>query len=97
MRKFLYYSMKEFVTPGKVGEGNLYERVLKIKLPCFNLNWKKNVSTISEIMGKYLPNVEKWEKLKKEIESTDREIDKRVYELYGLTEEEIKIVEESLD
>ena len=27
------------------------------------------------------------------IESTDRQIDKLVYELYGLTEEEIKIVE----
>jgi hypothetical protein len=27
------------------------------------------------------------------IDSTDRQIDKLVYELYGLTEEEIKIVE----
>ncbi len=27
------------------------------------------------------------------IESTDKEIDKMVYELYGLTEEEVKIVE----
>ena len=96
MRKFLYYSMKEFVTPGKVGDGNLYERILKIKLPCFNLNWEKNVSTINDIMQKYLPNVEKWEKLKKEIEKTDKEIDQKVYELYGLTEEEIKIIEESV-
>jgi len=29
----------------------------------------------------------------REIESTDKAIDKLVYELYGLTEEEIKIVE----
>jgi len=29
----------------------------------------------------------------REIETTDREIDRFVYELYGLTEEEIKIVE----
>ena len=33
------------------------------------------------------------ERLAREISSTDREIDKLVYELYGLTEEEIKIVE----
>ena len=33
------------------------------------------------------------EKLKREIEATDKQIDTRVYELYGLTEEEIKIVE----
>jgi hypothetical protein len=31
--------------------------------------------------------------LDREIERTDAEIDRRVYSLYGLTEEEIKIVE----
>lgn len=31
--------------------------------------------------------------LQRQIEATDREIDQLVYELYGLTEEEIKIVE----
>lgn len=34
--------------------------------------------------------------LKAAIEKTDKEIDRIVYELYGLTEEEIKIVEESV-
>jgi hypothetical protein len=33
--------------------------------------------------------------VKREIESTDRAIDRLVYELYGLTEEEIKVVEGS--
>lgn len=31
--------------------------------------------------------------LQQEINHTDKEIDKMVYELYGLTEEEIRIVE----
>ncbi len=31
--------------------------------------------------------------VKREIESTDKAIDRLVYELYGLSEEEIKIVE----
>ena len=31
--------------------------------------------------------------IRREIESTDRAIDRLVYELYGLTEEEIRIVE----
>ena len=30
-----------------------------------------------------------------EIETTDRQIDQLVYELYGLTDEEIRIVEEA--
>jgi hypothetical protein len=33
------------------------------------------------------------ESLQREIESTDGRIDKLVYELYGLTEDEIRIVE----
>ena len=33
--------------------------------------------------------------LQSQIESTDREIDRIVYDLYGLTEEEITIVEEA--
>jgi hypothetical protein len=33
------------------------------------------------------------EMVKREIESTDRSIDRLVYELYGLTPEEINIVE----
>lgn len=35
--------------------------------------------------------------IKSEIEKTDKEIDQMVYKLYELTEEEIKIVEESVN
>ncbi|MCR5697233.1 MAG: hypothetical protein K6G73_09715 [Marinilabiliaceae bacterium] len=31
--------------------------------------------------------------LKVEIDKTDKEIDRRVYELYGLTEEEVAVIE----
>ena len=48
---------------------------------------------IDEIMEIYLEEVEKREKVEREIEATDREIDRMVYELYGLTEDEIKVVE----
>ena len=33
--------------------------------------------------------------LKVEIDKTDKQIDRMVYQLYGLTDEEIKIVEDS--
>ena len=33
-------------------------------------------------------------RLQRQIDATDRQIDRLVYELYGLTEEEIRIVEE---
>lgn len=38
-------------------------------------------------------NSDKWNLIKAEIEKTDKEIDQKVYELYGLTEDEIRIVE----
>ncbi len=36
---------------------------------------------------------EKWERIKSDIEKTDHKIDAEVYKLYGLTDEEIKVVE----
>ena len=41
----------------------------------------------------FLEKKEEAEKVKNEIEMTDKEIDRMVYELYGLSEEEVKVVE----
>jgi hypothetical protein len=38
-------------------------------------------------------NPQEADRLAREVESTDRAIDSLVYELYGLTEEEVRIVE----
>lgn len=40
-------------------------------------------------------NSNKWNSIREEIERTDKKIDEEVYKLYGLTPEEIKIVESS--
>ncbi len=50
------------------------------------LSLNKEIKKIEE-------NSEKWKLIKSEIEKTDRKIDEEVYKLYGLTLEEIKIVE----
>ncbi len=49
----------------------------------------------AEWMQYFNEQKQKAEELKTEIDKTDREIDQMVYELYGLTEEEINIVEEA--
>ena len=46
-----------------------------------------------EWMDLFEENKKKALELKAEIDKTDKEIDQMVYELYGLTEDEIKIVE----
>ncbi|NJW55127.1 hypothetical protein, partial [Salinimicrobium oceani] len=48
-----------------------------------------------EWMELFEENKQKAVALQREIEKTDREIDRMVYELYDLTEEEIEIVENS--
>jgi hypothetical protein len=50
----------------------------------------KNLREVSD------QNSNEAQRLKAEIEKTDAEIDRLVYELYGLTAEEIKIVEDSI-
>jgi len=80
-----------------ISKGNLLERILKINnIPIFNNRDKtKNQQVIDEIMGPFLPALKRKEKIEKEIEETDRTIDQKVYELYGLTDEEIRIIEEA--
>jgi type I restriction-modification system DNA methylase subunit len=50
----------------------------------------------SEWIQYFKEQKEKWQNLKSELEETDRQIDKTVYLMYGLNDEEIKIVEESV-
>jgi len=56
---------------------------------------KQSLSEEAEWMQYFKEQKEKAQNLKLEINKTDKEIDQMVYELYGLTEEEIKIVENS--
>ena len=57
---------------------------------------KLSLSEESEWMQYFNEQKEKALNIKSEIDKTDKEIDQMVYELYGLSNEEIKIVEESI-
>lgn len=52
----------------------------------------KMISFNKELQGT-LTHSNEWESIKSEIEKTDKKIDEGVYKIYGLTEEEIKIIE----
>jgi len=72
----------------------------ELKLNEFLLELKKakvklTLSEESDWMQYFNEQKQKAQSLKSEIHKTDREIDWMIYELYGLTEEEIIIVEES--
>jgi len=54
------------------------------------------IQLLNEEIKKISENSDKWHEVKKEIAKTNQEIDQNVYELYGLTAEEKRTVEESL-
>lgn len=72
------------------------------KFPIYQAD-KKQQKKITKLVDKTLDlnkqlkkipeNSDKWNSIKMEIEKIDKQIDQKVYELYGLTEEEIRIVE----
>lgn len=51
---------------------------------------------VADDLNRYMDTVERAEELDEKIEKTDQLIDEIVYELYGLTDEEIEIVEEAI-
>jgi hypothetical protein len=67
---------------------SLVDRLRKLTLPAVD-------DVEAELTG-YMQTVERAEELEAKIESTDALIDEIVYELYGLTDEEIEIVEEAV-
>ncbi len=73
---------------GSIGSISLVDRLRKLTLPA--------LSDVESGLENYTQTKERAEELEAKIERTDGLIDKIVYELYGLTEEEIEIVEETV-
>ncbi|SDY42800.1 hypothetical protein SAMN05216564_105125 [Halopenitus persicus] len=67
---------------------SLIDRLKAFELP--------DVDDIADDLENYLETKERAEELDEKIERTDQLIDEIVYELYGLTDEEIEIVEEAV-
>jgi len=67
-------------------EGEQYDELVKLANKMLKLN--KDLQKFDPILYE-----EEYKELKSEIDKTDKEIDEKVYKLYGLTPEEIKIVE----
>ena len=78
-------------------EKNLSNKLKKWYLLNFSEFEKELKTEISPEWAKYfLQEQEEILKIKNKIDKIDREIDKMVYELYGLKDDEIKIIEENL-
>ena len=67
---------------------SLIDRLKAMELP--------DINDVADDLENYLRTKERAEELDEKIEQTDQLIDEIVYELYGLTDEEIEIVEEAV-
>ena len=71
-------------------------RTINFSDPAEKATHDKLVSLVERMLAlhrRFARTPQEKEMIQREIESTDGQIDRLVYELYGLTEEEIKIVE----
>jgi hypothetical protein len=67
--------------------GNILEKVLQIEIPDYDKD-----QVVRKVLKEWGSLQKEISNLEEEIEKTDREIDQMVYDLYDLTDEEIKIV-----
>ncbi len=68
--------------------GNILDKVLQITIPDYD-----KPEVVRKVVNEWNQLQNEIKELESKIEATDEEIDQMVYELYGLTEDEIKIVE----
>ncbi|SJZ67863.1 Eco57I restriction-modification methylase domain-containing protein [Selenihalanaerobacter shriftii] len=95
-RQYIKYYLEKF-TEKQLEEadnfsGGLVKKVLQVELPDYN-----KYQVVRKVVNEWNQLQREIDELRDKIEETDRKIDEMVYELYGLTEEEIEIVEESLE
>ena len=97
-----FRKFRENYNPGKIEKiSNRFDTFFSFDFKTFIVELKKQKIKLSliqqdeweEYFNAYKPEIYQ---LQYEIDKTDNEIDQMVYELYGLTEEEIKIAEESV-
>jgi chaperonin cofactor prefoldin len=72
--------------------GNMLDKVLQITIPDY-----AKPEVVRKVVNKWNQLQTEIKELEKKIEATDKEIDQMVYELYGLTNDEIGLIEGSVN
>lgn len=77
-------------------EGNTLKKILGIKIPQFHRNREEDLKIIRDIMESFIPAKRQRIKLLKEISEVENNINRTIYTLFNLNEEEITFVESTL-
>ena len=88
----------ECISSSKIrpSEGNILKKILEIKIPNFHKNREENLKVIKEIMESFILAKRQSIKLIEEVSQSENQINKMIYALFGLDEEEIAFIESTL-
>ncbi|MCL0089895.1 N-6 DNA methylase [Dehalococcoidia bacterium] len=87
--EFLAKVLKDTKNFSKAKQKSIWQKIAEVKVPEFS-------QKVKEGFLRYKSAMKKAKELDEEITKIDRAIDRLVYDLYGLTEEERKVVEKSV-
>jgi Alw26I/Eco31I/Esp3I family type II restriction m6 adenine DNA methyltransferase len=87
--EFLSKTLENKKDFSKAKQKSIWQKIAEVKVPEFN-------KLVREGFLKFKSAMQKAKELDEEIIKIDRAIDRLVYDLYGLTEEEIQVVEKSV-
>jgi urease gamma subunit len=77
-------------------KGNLLEKVLNIVIPTFKMNAADDMEVVHRFMEEYTKDVLSSKGVTESIQSLMSEIDQTIYDLIGLSDDEIRIIEEQV-
>ncbi|MHA1792353.1 MAG: Eco57I restriction-modification methylase domain-containing protein [Promethearchaeota archaeon] len=90
-KSFIFYILKS--NKKSLGKGNIINNILKIKIPCFNKNEKRNIEVIRKVIEDFLPRKDRYNFLLKEILTIENKINQLIYNIYDLNQDEITYIE----
>ena len=79
-----------------LGTGNLFSKILNAKIPLLSKNKTENLTIRTRIADNYSKALEETQKLDAKIEKADRNLDKIIYDLYGINSDERNFIESEL-
>lgn len=93
IRTFLLKEARSRTT--KTSEGFLLDTILSIRIPVFSKKSKDNEDFIRKQIEPYLKDYDEHRIWEEQFKKLDQELDDRIYQIYSLSDEEIKYVEEN--
>jgi len=89
---FLLHAVRDLPEP-QLGSGRIMAKIRSAPIPRFDNEWDAHLAKLSEIVSKLTKHESRVMNLRRSILETEADIDRQVYELYGLSEEDIRRIE----